>query len=516
MKRILITFTIGLIVALLVNPASAQTSNKEMRKALKFRPTKEIKKQAKDYTKQGYYVAVGAPSIERQLTEGLLKERQENETGYPKYIVASAQSVGETQIAAKLQAVEAAKLELAGTIASNIAGLVENNIGNSQLNTEEATSVTQVIAASKNIIAPKVGRITTLSEMYRNLENKNIEASSATLNGTVYAQNLQTTISFEYGTTTSYGQTIAATPNPVTGNSPTPVSAALINLTPGTTCHFRAKAVNSGGISAGGVKQFITPESGTSSPIEWVFVQGGTFQMGSNDGDSDELPIHSVTLSNFYISKYEATHKQYIEFLNAINCNNNGSFNDSEFGSAEYIDMDDTGCAIGYTGGSFYFKGSSNATEEDCPVIEVTWYGANAFCKWAGGRLPTEAEWEFAARGGTQSKGYTYSGSNTIGNVAWYVENSGSQTHPVGLKQANELGVYDMSGNVWEWCSDWYGSYSSSSQANPAGPASGSDRVPRGGGWHNDADRCRVATRSKGPPGLGGDADGFRVARSSN
>ena len=127
-------------------------------------------------------------------------------------------------------------------------------------------------------------------------------------------------------------------------------------------------------------------------------------------------------------------------------------------------------------------------------------------------RLPTEAEWEYAARGGNKSKGYKYSGSNNLNDVAWYDGNSNSKTHPVKTKQANELGLYDMSGNVWEWCSDWYGVYSSSSQTNPQGPNSGSYRVLRGGGWFNDARYCRVSNRSDSYPSGSSDGSGFRLA----
>ncbi|MDO4972539.1 MAG: formylglycine-generating enzyme family protein [Bacteroidales bacterium] len=144
-----------------------------------------------------------------------------------------------------------------------------------------------------------------------------------------------------------------------------------------------------------------------------------------------------------------------------------------------------------------YFSG------ENLPVEKVSWGDCQTFISKLNAltgqnfRLPTEAEWEYAARGGSKSRGYKYSGSNTIGDVAWYWDNCGSKTHPVGTKAPNELGIYDMSGNVWEWCSDWYGSYSSASQTNPKGPTSGSDlRVIRGGSWHiSGARRFRVSDR---------------------
>jgi len=158
------------------NTVEAQYSNKEIRKALNTKPPREVKKQAKDYEKDGYYQAVGGMSIERQLTNAWMKEIETDEKGYPKYIVATGSSVGETQIAAKLQATEAAKLDLAGTIANSVAALIENNIANSQLNTGEAASVTKTVAASKNMIAQELGMVIPLVEMYKDI-SKNREAN---------------------------------------------------------------------------------------------------------------------------------------------------------------------------------------------------------------------------------------------------------------------------------------------------------------------------------------------------
>jgi hypothetical protein len=176
MKNLTFTLIATFIFSLAFHSASAQVSNRQMRKTLKMRPPREVRQEAKHYEKDGYIVAVGAPTIERQLVDAWMKEQETDEKGFPKYIVATGNSVGETQIAAKLQATETAKLELAGTIATNIAALIENNIANSQLNTEEAASVTKTVAASKNIIAQELGRVLPLVELYRNI-GRNKEAN---------------------------------------------------------------------------------------------------------------------------------------------------------------------------------------------------------------------------------------------------------------------------------------------------------------------------------------------------
>ena len=207
--------------------------------------------------------------------------------------------------------------------------------------------------------------------------------------------------------------------------------------------------------------------------IAMVFVEGGTFTMGAtseqgSDAGSDESPTHQVTLSSFMIGKYEVTQALWTAVMGS---------NPS------------------------YFKG------DDLPVEYVSWTDCQSFITSLNSltglnfRLPTEAEWEYAARGGNKSMGYKYSGSNNIDDVAWYTSNSSSKTHAVGTKQPNELGLYDMSGNVWEWCSDWYGSYSSTSQTNPTGATSGTFRVYRGGSWNYSARYCRVSNRNYDSPG---------------
>ena len=173
MKKEIFTLMMLFVTTFLFQSCS---TNREMRKSLSLRSTREVRREARNLEKQGYKVAVGATTIERQLMNAWLKEQEIDENGYPKFIIAGTSSVGETQIAAKLQATEAAKLDLAGQIATNVAALIENNIANSQLNTEEAASVTKTVAASKSLIAQELGRTLPLVELYRKL-GKNMEAN---------------------------------------------------------------------------------------------------------------------------------------------------------------------------------------------------------------------------------------------------------------------------------------------------------------------------------------------------
>ena len=218
--------------------------------------------------------------------------------------------------------------------------------------------------------------------------------------------------------------------------------------------------------------------------IEMLFVEGGTFQMGAtseqgSDAEYDEKPVHSVTLSDFYIGKYEVTQGQWKAVMGK---------NPSR-----------------YTG------------DDNRPVESVSWEDVQEFIQKLNAltgkryRLPTEAEWEYAARGGKTSQGYKYAGGNSIDKVAWYALNSSGQTHLVGQKQPNELGLYDMTGNVWEWCQDWYESYSSSAQTNPTGPTHGSSRVLRGGSWNRNAGYCRVSDRNDDNPSGRAINIGFRL-----
>ena len=216
-------------------------------------------------------------------------------------------------------------------------------------------------------------------------------------------------------------------------------------------------------------------------------VPAGTFTMGCDkkrDGDCNdtEKPAHEVTLSGFAISKYELTQRQW----EAIMGSNPSGFKDCP----------------------------------DCPVEQVSWNDVQEFLQKLNQlsgrqyRLPTEAEWEYAARGGAKGKDYTYSGGNKLLDVAWYEDNSQNKPHTVGSKIANEQGLYDMSGNVWEWCADFYGDYTTEAQTDPRGPDKGAYRVIRGGGWFNRAGLCRAACRNYYSPPARGDNIGFRLARS--
>ena len=207
-------------------------------------------------------------------------------------------------------------------------------------------------------------------------------------------------------------------------------------------------------------------------------VDGGTFLMGAqktdyyglnfdSDADDDESPVHQVTLSDFYICNVEVTQKLWKTIMS-----NNPS----------------------------KWKGDM------LPVENVSWNDCQEFIirlnqkTGRNFRLPTEAEWEYAARGGNKSRGYKYSGSNIIGDVSWYESNSRNKTHRVGKTLPNELGIYDMAGNVCEWCGDWYGDYSGRSQTNPTGPSVGTYRILRGGNWCIPRDGCHNTWRARNYP----------------
>ena len=222
--------------------------------------------------------------------------------------------------------------------------------------------------------------------------------------------------------------------------------------------------------------------------IAMVYVEGGTFMMGATEEQGDdawdsEKPVHSVTLDGFYIGKFEVTQAQWAAVMGT-------TVSQQRDTAAEYYGQDPSDWSLYGVGDNY-------------PMYYVSWEEAQSFCEKLSAqtgkkyRLPTEAEWEYAARGGNNADGTKYAGSGNLDEVAWYRVNSDGEngnvygTHPVGTKRPNGLGIYDMSGNVWEWCQDWYGSYGSSSAVNPQGPSSGSYRV-RGGCWASYARLCRV------------------------
>ncbi len=229
--------------------------------------------------------------------------------------------------------------------------------------------------------------------------------------------------------------------------------------------------------------------SGNSSVIDnlksnMVNVQGGTFWMGGRDAEasSNDLPVHEVTVSSFYIGRYEVTQQEWEEVM---------GYNPSSFVGARL------------------------------PVTNVSWNDCQEFIRRLNGitgmtfRLPTEAEWEFAARGGNagMTNDFRYSGSNDLNRVGWNKDNSGDKPHEVGMKTSNELGLYDMSGNVWEWCQDHHAAYDSSAAVDPRGPSSGKYRVGRGGSCHFGSKFSRPSYRSRGEQTLTGFDLGFRLAR---
>jgi formylglycine-generating enzyme len=221
---------------------------------------------------------------------------------------------------------------------------------------------------------------------------------------------------------------------------------------------------------------------------EMVFVKGGSFKMGSNRGAEDEKPVHEVFLNDFYIGKYEVTQEEWYRIL-------------PKDPSKRYF----PGC-------------------DSCPVERVTWDQVQEFIgklneqTGMNYRLPTEAEWEYAARGGEMSRNFKFSGSNNADSVAWTDGNSGDKAHPPGKKMPNELGIYDMSGNVYEWCQDKYSPdyYKLSEPENPVGPFTGSNRVIRGGSWFYDRSGLRVTDRESGNPEFRYGYIGFRLCRSAD
>ena len=253
-----------------------------------------------------------------------------------------------------------------------------------------------------------------------------------------------------------------------------------------------------------------TEESSEITPIRFIFIEGSTFEMGDiwNDGYSDdEQPVHTVIVDSFWMSVNEITNAQYCLFMNEVG-------NPIE-GGTHWLDLGDVDCLIEKKNNRYVPKKGFEAH----PVVEISWYGARAFAEWAGGRLPTEAEWEFAARNRGRSVKFpngqhlSHKDANFMGigdNDRWM------RTSPVDSFPANPLGLFDMAGNVWEWCSDNYQSdyYKDSPTKNPTGPRFGEFHVIRGGSWEYTWWNCRTTTRGRSPVDDAAGDVGFRIVRA--
>ena len=268
------------------------------------------------------------------------------------------------------------------------------------------------------------------------------------------------------------------------------IAQILLNVS-GTPSSTPSRTSNS--YSSSGTHADFT-ETAWDINMKMVWVEGGDFMMGctseQSDCEADEQNVRRVTVDGYWIGMLEVTQSQWEKVM----------------GTSIYQQTSKANASSTYGVGPDY------------PMYYVSWDEAMEFCRLLSQKtgktytLPTEAQWEYAARGGNKADGTKYAGSNMIDAVAWYTDNSGSSTHPVGTKRGNALGIYDMSGNVYEWCKDWYSSsYVSYDTNNPTGPSSGSLRVDRGGSWRNDAGGCRVSNRYYSTPSGRYDFLGFRV-----
>ncbi|MDX2287028.1 MAG: SUMF1/EgtB/PvdO family nonheme iron enzyme [Bacteroidia bacterium] len=257
--------------------------------------------------------------------------------------------------------------------------------------------------------------------------------------------------------------------------------------------------------------QILIPKPGILFP-EMIFIRGGTFQMGSEAGDSDEKPVRKVTVPDFFLGKYPVTVSEYLAF-----CRQTGG---------NWPEWMEQGSSYHYQKGTNdYYKQLGDAlTADRNPIVGVSWDDAQAYCRWLAEqtgtafRLPSESEWEYAAGGGAEgrTKWARTDEKQLLGEYAWYDKNSGGQTHPVGQKNPNRLGLYDLSGNVWEWCEDyWHSDYKGAPSDGSAWVETGNtglDRVYRGGSWGYDARDCRVSCRGHASPGRRSTYLGFRLA----
>mgnify|MGYP002854887803 CR=1 FL=1 len=382
-------------------------------------------------------------------------------------------------------------LTLSPTSGSSDATITISVADNPSVNSRTATVSVKTSTETKSVTIAQPGRTLTLdcSSLSFTADGGRSQTITITTDG---SYTVSKTASWLTISKTSNTFTVTASANTDTSERSGSVVVALTGLNSGESLQRTITVTQEGKQQP----QTTGTKTYTANGVQFkmVYVEGGTFTMGAtseqgSDAWDDEKPTHQVTLSSFSIGETEVTQ----ELWEAVMGSNPS-----------------------------YFTGNSQR-----PVEEVSWNDCQTFITKLNAltgqtfRLPTEAEWEYAARGGNQSKGYKYSGSNTIGDVAWYWYNIPSQTsgtagygtQPVGTKSPNELGLYDMSGNVWEWCSDAWYSYESSSQTNPTHPGvSGSSRVYRGGGWYDCAGRCRVSIRNYDAPTYTRNYLGLRLA----
>ena len=298
------------------------------------------------------------------------------------------------------------------------------------------------------------------------------------------------------------GGVVKSTPASTAGKDPEKMQAACVKVAK-TLLGVSSSIGGTGGSGVGSyppsygnrtTNQDFTEDAGGIN-MKMIWVEGGEFMMGCTSEQSgcssDEQNVRRVTVDGFYIGMLEVTQSQWEKVM----------------GTSVYQQRDKANTSW-----------SMRGVGPDYPIYYVNWEEATEFCRLLSNKtgrtytLPTEAQWEYAARGGKKNEETKYAGSNMIDAVAWYTDNSGSSTHPCGTKRANALGIYDMSGNVWEWCKDWYSSsYTSYDTNNPTGPSSGSNRVLRGGCWNSNATICRVAHRNGNTPTFRNYDCGFRV-----